>query len=132
MKGQLGTPRILWAALFASTLIYIVVLELVTLEASEAWEMLLYPFAFVAAMSAAASAAAPRMIRNRASAGTRQGLYLSALILSMALAESVAVFGLVLGLLGGPSTAVLPFFVASWILMLIQFPTQEKLDRFSA
>ncbi|MFW2387175.1 MAG: hypothetical protein ACN4G0_02485 [Polyangiales bacterium] len=132
MEGQLTMPRILWAALFASTLIYLVVLELVTLEADEAWEMLLYPLAFVAAMSAAASIAAPRMIRNRASGGARQGLYMTALILSMALAESLAVFGLVLGLLGGTAIAVLPFFVASWILMLIQFPTQEKLDRFNA
>jgi len=37
MTGPLGLPRVLWAALFASTLIYILVLDLMTPEAVSDW-----------------------------------------------------------------------------------------------
>ena len=133
MKGPLAVPRILWASLFASTLVYLLVLELVTLEAPAGWETLVYPLAFVAALSAAGSLVAPRLLRERArpSAGETGYLYVTALMLSLALAESVAILGLVLGFLGAPAPVVVPFFAASWILMLIQFPTEEKLDRFA-
>ena len=46
MTGPLGLPRVLWAALFASTLIYILVLELMTPEAVSDWQALVLPFAF--------------------------------------------------------------------------------------
>jgi hypothetical protein len=55
-----------------------------------------------------------------------------ALILSLALAESVCIFGLVLGFLGAPATVVMPFFFVTWVLMIIRFPTREKLDAFNA
>jgi hypothetical protein len=63
------------------------------------------------------------------SASQKQSRYLTTLILALALAESVATFGLVLGFLGAPATVVVPFFAVAWILMVIRFPTQEKLDR---
>lgn len=134
MQGPLFVPRIIWAALFVSALIYIVVLELVTVEASVASEAPSYLFAFAAAMSAAGSLVAPRVLSNRqrTNAGEKNAAYVTALILSLALAESVAIFGLVVGFLGAPASVVVPFFAAAWILMLIQFPTQEKLDRFGA
>jgi len=140
MTGPLGLPRVLWAALFASTLIYILVLELMTPEAVSDWQALVLPFAFAGATTAGASLLAPRFIRARRPRGEAgqppssqtAGPYLVALILALALAESVSILGLVLGFLGAPPTVVVPFFVVTWILMLVRFPTKEKLDAFSA
>jgi hypothetical protein len=124
MTGPLGLPRVLWAALFASTLIYIVVLEVTTVQVEGEWQGLVLPFAFAGVGTAGASLLAPRFVRRSNSA------YLVALILSLALAESVCILGLVLGLLGAPPTVVMPFFFVTWVLMIIRFPTQDKLDRF--
>ncbi len=132
MKDSLFVSRILWSALFASTLIYLLVLELVELQTGRSWETLLYPFAFAAVTSAGASLLAPRMMMRRrpsidTSAVTDDG-YLTMLIVALALAESVAIFGLFLGLLGAPATVVVPFFAVAWILMVIRFPTKERRD----
>jgi len=132
MKDSLFVSRILWAALFASTLMYLLVLEVVELQTGSSWETLLYPFAFAAVTSAGASLIAPRMMLRRGardtSTVTHDG-YLTMLIVALALAESVAIFGFVLGLLGAPATVVVPFFAVAWILMVIRFPTKERRDR---
>lgn len=140
MAGQLAVPRILWAALFISTLLYLAVIELTTVEGEPNWQGLLLPLAVAAAMTAGASLVAPRiLLRQRSSKSTDEssstraaGAYLNSLILSMALAEAVAILGFVLGLRGAPVTVVMPFFVVTWILMLLRFPTQEELDEFRA
>lgn len=129
MQGQLGISRILWIALFGSTLIYIVVLEVTTLDAATDWRSLAPMFAFGALGSAGASLFAPRFVRRSPPSGT-QAPYLVALILSLALAESVAILGLVLGFMGAPPTVVLPFFVVTWLLMILRFPTQSRIDAF--
>lgn len=130
MKGSLFIPRILWTALFASTLIYLLVLELVEVQSGTSWETLVYPLAFVAAMTGGASLLLPRILLNQSksdgSADRLESRYLTTLILSLALAESVAIFGLVLGFLGAPATVVVPFFAAAWVLMVRQFPTQDR------
>ena len=140
MAGQLAVPRILWAALFVSTLLYLAVIELTTVEGEPNWQGLLLPLAVAAVTTAGASLVAPRiLLRQRSSKSTDEssstraaGAYLNSLILSMALAEAVAILGFVLGLRGAPVTVVMPFFVVTWILMLLRFPTQEKLDEFRA
>lgn len=140
MAGQLAVPRILWAALFISTLLYLAVIELTTVEGEPNWQGLLLPLAVAAATTAGASLVAPRiLLRQRSSKSTDEssstraaGAYLNSLILSMALAEAVAILGFVLGLRGAPVTVVMPFFVVTWILMLLRFPTQEELDEFRA
>jgi F0F1-type ATP synthase membrane subunit c/vacuolar-type H+-ATPase subunit K len=133
MKDSLFVPRILWAALFASTLIYLVVLEVVELQADGSWEMLVYPLAFIAVTTAGASLMAPRMMLRRTASDTStrtpDGGYLTSLIVGLALAESVAIFGLVLGFLGAPAIVVVPFFAVAWVLMIIRFPTRERVDR---
>jgi hypothetical protein len=137
MKDSLLVPRILWAALFASTLIYLLVLEVVELQTGSSWETLLYPLAFAAVTTAGASLMAPRMMlrwrpARDTSTVTHDGGYLTTLIVALALAESVAIFGLVLGFLGAPPTIVVPFFAVTWILMILRFPTKERVDRQSA
>ena len=49
-------------------------------------------------------------------------LYFAPFILSLALTEAIAIFGLVLGMQGADWATVLPFFVAAWILYLPRFP----------
>ncbi len=137
MKDSLLVPRILWAALFASTLVYLLALEVVELQTGGSWETLLYPLAFAAVTTAGASLMAPRMMLRRRPARdtptvTHDGGYLTSLIVALALAESVAIFGLVLGFLGAPPMVVVPFFAVAWLLMVIRFPTKERVDRHSA
>jgi hypothetical protein len=52
--------------------------------------------------------------------------YQTSFIIGMALAEAIAIFGLVLGMLGGAWNLVLPFFAVAWILMAAQFPTTAR------
>ena len=134
MSSQLGLSRVLWAALFASTRVYIVVLELTAVDSASDWRSLAPMFAFAAVGTAGASLIAPRFVRRMPSEQTRsssQSPYLVALILSLALAESVAILGLVLGFLSAPPSVVMPFFVVTWVLMIIRFPTQQRLDAFN-
>ena len=55
--------------------------------------------------------------------------YQTAMILGMALAESVALFGLVLIVLGHGPLVGLPFFVVAWSLMLVRLPSHQALER---
>ena len=121
-EAALALARILWAALFLSTLLYVVVLELTTVQSGADWKSLATMFVFGAAGAAGASLLAPRFVR-RSSGGN----YIIALILALALAESVCILGLVLGFLGAPATVVMPFFLVTWVLMVIRFPTRDKL-----
>jgi hypothetical protein len=59
MKGSLFVPRVLWVALFTSTLIYLVVLELVEVQTDASWETLVYPLAFIAVTTGGASLLLP-------------------------------------------------------------------------
>ncbi len=134
MNGQSEPPprldlrvaRILWGALFFSTLLYIVVLELTEAQSEADWESLATMFAFGAAGAAGASLLAPRFVRRST------GAYIISLVLALALAESVCILGLVLGFLGAPPTVVMPFFFVTWVLMVIRFPTKEKMAAFDS
>lgn len=139
MGGLLTVPRVIWAALFGSTLVYVAVLELTTGLGEPRWEILVTPLLGAGAVSAGASLVLPRMLLRRHRAARREstaapkdpaGAYLIALILALALAESIAIFGLVLGLQGAPPKVVMPFFALAWVLMVVRFPTAEKLDEF--
>lgn len=50
-------------------------------------------------------------------------------ILSLALSESVALFGYVLGFQGHPEGRVVPFFLVSLVLILIRFPRAGAAER---
>jgi len=123
---DLRVARILWGALFFSTLLYIVVLELTEVQSEADWESLATMFAFGAAGAAGASLLAPRFVRRST------GAYVVSLVLALALAESVCILGLVLGFLGAPPTVVMPFFFLTWVLMVIRFPTKEKMAAFDS
>ena len=125
-KADIGLARVLWAALFLSTLIYIVVLELTAAQPESDWQPLAMMFAFGAVGAAGASLVAPQLVKRSS------GAYLVALIIALALAESVCILGLMLGFLGAPASVVLPFFAVTWVLMIIRFPTKERMAEFDA
>ena len=130
MKGSLLLPRIIWASLFGSTLLYVAILELATVQTEGSWTILFYPLVLAAVSTAGASLLVPRiMLRRRVngqSAAQEERNYITELIITLALAESVAIFGLVLGFLGAPARAVVPFFAVTWVLMLLRFPSAER------
>jgi hypothetical protein len=123
MSGELGVARVLWSALFASTLLYVAMLELVDVAPSDEWQTLVPMFALGAVGAAGASIVVSRFLKPGTS-------YFVLMILALVLAESVAILGLVLGFLGAPPTVVMPFFFVAWVLMVPRFPTQAKLDAF--
>lgn len=64
-----------------------------------------------------------RVFANPAEARKKaMALYFTPLILSLALTEAIAIYGLVLGFQGWGAQVVLPFFVAAWLLFLPRFP----------
>lgn len=74
------------------------------------------------------AAPARRVAKKPAKALRRAfGIYQTKLVLACALGESVAVFGFLLGFTGHPLLHALPFFVISWALLLLQFPTLAKI-----
>ena len=134
MAGKLLVPRILWFALFLSTLIYLYVLEVTAVQGEPSWERLWTALSIGAVAVGSASLFAPRWLLKRRptkpNGGSAENRYVTSLIVAMALAETVAIYGLVLGFKGAPPSVVLPFFVGAWILMLIRFPTEAKLAEF--
>ncbi|MGB5811274.1 MAG: hypothetical protein WBG86_12125 [Polyangiales bacterium] len=126
-------PRILWAALFVSTCLYVVVLGLTDTEGRTGFEAISMELAIAGSVTAGLSLLGPRLFASTARpAGAADaagaGTYLVRFILSMALAEAVAIYGLVLGLAGAPTRMVLPFFAVAWVLMLIRFPSREQME----
>ena len=53
-------------------------------------------------------------------------VYQTSLILGLALAESIALDGFVLEFLAAGTKSVIPFFVASWLLILVRFPRRSS------
>ena len=84
-------------------------------------------------MRCLASLFGPRLLvkpASKAANATPMNQYQIGLILAMALAEAVAIYGMILGFQGAPNSVVLPYFIAAWVLMLIRFPTESKLAQF--
>lgn len=152
------TRRILWAALFASTFLYLLILFVVPLGANgEPNPIMPAAFAFVALTTIVVSFVLPaHMLAQGMStrrfetteaekfsdvpAGTRffanpeaarrsvEPSLQTMFILRMALYESIAIYGFVLGFLGNPIPVFIGFFVVAWALMALQFPTQDRDD----
>lgn len=150
--------RILWAALFASTFVYVVVLfvavppiaappdpimpiALAVVSISTLGVAIFLPPRLAAQAMATMSFATTEAEKfSDLPAGTKfftdpdaarsraAGGLQTAFILRMALFEAVAIYGLVLGFLGHPLAVWAGFFVVCWLAMATQFPTQAKDD----
>jgi hypothetical protein len=64
----------------------------------------------------------PNAARNKAYA-----LFMTPFILSLALSEAIALFGLVLSVLGFEKTVCAPFFAVGAVLILIRFPSEPSI-----
>jgi|SRR5215467_11804783 len=144
MSRALRVMRILWAAIIASTVVFLVVLLRVgPRSASSPEPVVAYALVSVAAVIGVLSFVLParaytQAARARALPGDTDArrialvLYMTPFILSLALSEAVALNGFALGFLGFGLTWSVPLFVASWMLLLVRFPTERAiLSRFS-
>jgi hypothetical protein len=143
----LTTARIIWGALLASLGIYVALL--VTGFGGPRPEegpepVMITALSAVAMFNSLASLLFPRYLLRQGLASSRDRLRelvgqppevigqramtlgFAPMIIGLALAESVAIFGLILGLLGAPLLTVAPFFAAGAMLMLVQFPTMGR------
>lgn len=139
------TARILWGALTVSQVTFIGVLFAVRQPPRlPPQPVMLYAISAVAAIVAVVSFVLPartvqaglaarglkglaRPRENETLTEEQQrkifGLYQTALILSLALSESISLFGFVLGFLGFEPVAFGPFFAVGLLLSLSRFPT---------
>jgi len=142
MGARLTTPRIVWAALLASQGIYVGIMlgGLLPRPPAPPDPIMLYALAAVALAVSAASFAVPMIVRraaiasavadlrhHEASLETIQSRALAIgftpLVLSLALSEAVALFGLVLFAIGFPLAVSAPFHAVGAMLTLVRYPT---------
>lgn len=143
------TVRILWGALLQSVLIYgavgfIVVgegsgldptMETVLMGAAVALAPAVFVLRFVLMgtvgltvppLPSAPLRATPEELATARERATQR--YQTGTLVGCAVAEAIAIFGLVLSFLGGDPMTFLPFGVASAVLIAIQFPRPEVRD----
>ena len=121
----LQTLRILWFALTASTVLLFVVLGRVERPKTQPDPTMAMALAVVALGVLGVSIVLPRK-QMLIAAGFRERSPLpvihTAFILGMALTESVALFGFVLGFQNFATTIYVPFFAVAWIVFVLRFP----------
>jgi F0F1-type ATP synthase membrane subunit c/vacuolar-type H+-ATPase subunit K len=124
----LRTMRILWAAIFGSTLALIAVLQQVHVTAQPANPMMPIVFAIVALGCIGVGVMLPltTLRAARAQNRLRPAMYQTAAILGLALTESVALFGFVLAFLGFSPASYMPFFGVAWIIFVLRFPQSTR------
>lgn len=119
---------IIWLALTASVVMYFVVLKVSPTEpdAEGSWRSLHTSLMVIAAVTIVASFAI-RFIGTRqlieSEGAKKRSLAFGTYIVSLALAESVAIFGLVLAFMGAPFSEYIAFFVIGGVALLAQPPT---------
>ena len=155
-------PWILYGAMFASTFVYLVVLQVAVPPHGAVDPTIAIALTGAGIMQAGMSLVLPRVLRAKALAALRlslkevevasdsvilrdaktskvvfanpdqararaRGVGQTHWIIGWALAESVALDGLVLGFMGGTRMQVLPLFVICWVLFLAQMPREREL-----
>ncbi len=162
----LQVPRILWAALTGSALLFPVLLVVIRSSGGDVPDgppdfVLLPAFGAAALGSVTASFVVPTLQRKQAfgrlrletrevpddtampmygQQATRKVIadraralsvalpaYQTGFILTMALREAVATFGFVLGMVGFDLVVAAPFFAIAVLLMLIEFPSEDRI-----
>ncbi len=138
--------RIVWAALLGSQALYLYLLVSGVFETppEPPAPIMLTVVSAVAMVNGMASIFLPRFLLGQAlgrmsehdRALVQQGrdailrraftMGFPAYIIGIALAEAVAIFGLVLGVMGFTLMTVLPFFAAGAVLTLTKFPTEGR------
>ena len=135
--GQKMTARILYAALFASVGTYYVLLTVLRANPDFAGKTLPENIAemvnllkIAAGLVFVLTLMSDKFMRKPAAANPPAGQYFMALILRLALCESIAIFGLVLGVLGAEQAQFFPFFIVSAAAFIMAVPTDGAYERF--
>lgn len=118
---------LIWFALMSAVVTYFVILQVVDSGEANSGEAnsgeLKNPLYVAGLLSAMASLGAKHFVRSRsAKEGTVVPFADQAFIVAMALAESSAIFGLVLGFQGAPMSDYLPLFAVSLVTFLMVNP----------
>ena len=112
----------IWFALMSAVVIYFVILQVVDSGEANSGE-LKNPLYVAGLLSAIASLGAKHFVRSRS---VKEGRVVpfadQAFIVALALAESSAIFGLVLGFQGAPMSDYLPLFAVSLVTFLMVNP----------
>ncbi len=146
LDAQLMTLRTLWGAMAISTVTLAgidhhlrgstppppappesTVLALTAVAASLAVVSLVLPRRLYAQAVAARGKPIEGVVTD-AQLAPRVQLFMTPFILSLALSESVSIFGFVIGRLGGPQLHSLALFGAGTALSLLRFPTRGSLS----
>jgi len=123
------TTLVLWITLLTSHALYVGLLLSGFLTHAEPLELPILPLLF--GVVALGTAVGSHICWRRASGAGRavhetepdSGAAFTSYILSWVLDETLAIYGLVLGLLGFALTAWIPFSIAGFVLMLMHRPT---------
>jgi hypothetical protein len=130
-QGILRSLRMLYGSLLASIVLYVYVMKLMPVQVSEPLNPLV---PWILGVLAAADLSMAQVIRSRKLSLALEtlrtkpddvralGQWRIGAIISVALASSVALFGLVLHFIGGSTWQVAPFMVAGAVAMLIWWP----------
>jgi len=129
-RAELLILRILWFAFVATQFIFATILTLQTeLPVPDPDEIDLMTVVFAALALTAATASLVVIPRIAA----RQRLeFLQALLLRFAAAESIGIFGMILGFSGADHRRAFAFLGAAALLILLQYPTEEQRQRHHA
>ena len=119
---------LIWFALMSAVVTYFVVLQVVDSGEANSGE-LKNPLYVAGLLSAIASLGAKHFVRSRS---VKEGRVVpfadQAFIVALALAESSAIFGLVLGFQGAPMSDYLPLFAVSLVTFLMVNPRTFLLE----
>lgn len=132
------TPLIMWGAMLSSVVLYIGISYMTKrAEMTEIDPIFRWVLAFVALCTGLMSLAVfpimmplsklRKVLKEDLRIGALRGMFFVALILRLALAESVAIFGLVLSQLSGDPSEILPFAGASIVLLVLSYPSPNAI-----
>ncbi len=130
-SSGLSIARIVWAALALSTIVYAALTAMIPVEASEKSNDLV-PLLALISIGVGVASFVLRALLGRASSASPSGEGLKpyiGYITAAAMAESIAVFGVVLHFLGQPQATTLLFFAGALLLMALHFPKQIGVRR---
>jgi hypothetical protein len=131
-------PLVMWGAMLSSVFLYIGISYMTQRqEVTEIDPMFRWVLAFMGLFTGLMSLAVfpimmpltklRRVLKQEHRIGALRGMFFVALILRLSLAESIAIFGLVLAQLSGDPSEILPFAGASIVLLVLSYPSPNAI-----
>jgi len=124
-SDSLTVPRIIWLAMVIAVILYGAFVLVLPGKKSEPGGDLVPIFALVAGMLAACSFVVRTVLTRALNGDAARGANMVPYVVAFALAEAIAIFGLVLHLLGEPQLVSLGFVVAGLVVLTLHFPIRH-------